>query len=182
MRAPVTQTSHVYVQVPASCVQKLLSTMIVSLAHDSSSAQVRAAVFEGLTFVLDNRLSHGVLKKLLPSLSSCLHDTSERVRASFAKMLLSVKSLRTIRYFDVVNLTSVLDRLAEDRARKRVASPLTALLLNSFFPRTGGRERQLGRALALLQRHPDAAFAFFEHLHEHVRGVRAHSLLTFSLE
>ncbi len=110
--------------------------MIVSLAHDSSSAQVRAAVFEGLNFVLDNRLSHGILKKLLPSLSSCLHDTSERVRASFAKMLLSVKSLRTIRFFDVVNLTSILDRLAEDRSRKRVASPLTALLLNSFFPRT----------------------------------------------
>ena len=110
--------------------------MIVSLAHDSSSAQVRAAVFEGLNFVLDNRLSHGILKKLLPSLSSCLHDTSERVRASFAKMLLSVKKLRTIRFFDVVNLTSILDRLAQDRSRKRVASPLTALLLNSFFPRT----------------------------------------------
>ena len=100
--------------------------------YDQSSAAVRAAVFEGLTFVLDNRLCHGAMKRILPSMANCIHDRSERVRGRFLDMLLQVKRIRDIRFFDVVPVEDLLERLACDTGKHTLAKKLTSLLLNSY--------------------------------------------------
>ena len=72
---------------------RTITCFVKQLVFDQSSAAVRAAVFEGILFVLDNRLSHGVMKRVLPSLASSIHDKAERVRSRFLDVLLQVLSL-----------------------------------------------------------------------------------------
>ena len=48
-------------------------------------------------FVIDNPLSHPLLKNLLPSLKSFIHDTSEKVILAFVDLLLKVRGLKTIK-------------------------------------------------------------------------------------
>lgn len=47
--------------------------------------------------VLQNRLSHPLMKNLLPILHNHLHDVSERVRLALLDLLLVVKGMRTIK-------------------------------------------------------------------------------------
>ena len=55
--------------------------------------------FQGLTYLLDNHLSHPLLKNLLPGLGDFVHDSSEKVRVAFLDLLLKVKGLRTIKVY-----------------------------------------------------------------------------------
>jgi hypothetical protein len=59
----------------------------LSQAHDSASAAVRAAVLEGIEYLMDCPLSITPLRVLLPTLAPLLHDRSERVRGAFMKLL-----------------------------------------------------------------------------------------------
>ncbi len=68
---------------------------------------------------------------LLPSLSPLLHDTAEKVRVAFVDLLTSVKTIRSIRFYDIVPVDQLLHRLAADKC---VTKKLTSLLLNSYFP------------------------------------------------
>jgi hypothetical protein len=56
-------------------------------AHDGASAAVRAAVIDGLEYLMDCPQSIAPLQVMLPSLAPLLHDRSERVRVSFMKLL-----------------------------------------------------------------------------------------------
>ena len=47
--------------------------------------------------LLDQRLSHPVLKELLPILGNHLHDTAERVRLALLDLLIVVKGMRSIK-------------------------------------------------------------------------------------
>lgn len=51
---------------PAETIRCFVSKLLVDLVHDASSSSVRAAVFEGVQFILDNHNSHAILKPLLP--------------------------------------------------------------------------------------------------------------------
>ena len=53
--------------------------------------------FQGIKYVLDNRLCHPLLKSLLPNLKNLLHDNSEQVRIAFLDLLLKVKGMRSIK-------------------------------------------------------------------------------------
>lgn len=100
-----------------------------------SSSHVRAAVFRGLAFVLDNHLSHPLLKIVLTQLAPLLHDRivstynlsllffrsdlylifgmmfkQEKVRSSFIDMLFVVKRIRSIRFYDIVKVDDLLAR------------------------------------------------------------------------
>lgn len=48
--------------IPEHTIRVLLAHVVNDLAHDSSSSNVRVAVLEGLRYLLDNHLSHPVLK------------------------------------------------------------------------------------------------------------------------
>ena len=79
--------------IPTGISHTILSFMINTSSKDSASGIVRIAVIEGIEMLLNNcPLSHGVLKKLLPFLSHSLHDSSEKVRYEFVKLLLLVRS------------------------------------------------------------------------------------------
>ena len=54
-------------------------------------------VMQGLMELLDNHLSHPLLKKLLPLLTNMFHDTSDRVRIAATNLLLKVKGIRSIK-------------------------------------------------------------------------------------
>ena len=44
--------------------KKFTMRLIKDLCFDASSSPVRAAVFRGLTYVLDNHLSHGLMREV----------------------------------------------------------------------------------------------------------------------
>ena len=54
-------------------------------------------LFQGLAYLLDNHLSHPLMKTLLPTLGNFLHDDSEKVRVTFIDLLLKVKGIRAIK-------------------------------------------------------------------------------------
>lgn len=56
---------------PAETIRCFISKLIVDLVNDASSSSVRAAVFEGVQFILDNHNSHSILKPLLPMVRCC---------------------------------------------------------------------------------------------------------------
>lgn len=60
--------------------------------------------------MLDNHLSHALMKTVLPQLAVLIHDKSESVRAAFVDLLLVVKDLRAINCFDIVSVDVLLTR------------------------------------------------------------------------
>jgi condensin-2 complex subunit G2 len=76
--------------IPSGTTFQILSYVVSTLGVDGSSAAVRAGVVNGLTELLGNPLAHTVLNGLLPVLANTVHDSSERVRLSFIKLLCKV--------------------------------------------------------------------------------------------
>ena len=52
---------------------------------------------KGLKVLLDNRLSHPLLKTLFVHLQDFVHDSSEKVRIAFLDVLIFVKGLKAIK-------------------------------------------------------------------------------------
>ncbi len=52
--------------------------------------------------LLEQRLSHPVLKQLLPVIGNHLHDTAERVRLALVDLLVVVKGMRFIKVCVIV--------------------------------------------------------------------------------
>lgn len=72
------------------------------------------------------------LQELLPQLGSHINDNSQQVRSAFLDLLIRVKSVRNIRFFDIVSLDNLFLRLAVDT--QAIAEKITNLLLHSYFP------------------------------------------------
>lgn len=64
---------------PAETIRCFISKLVVDLVNDASSSGVRAAVFEGLQFILDNHNSHSILKPLLPMVSLSLYSYESNI-------------------------------------------------------------------------------------------------------
>lgn len=160
--------------IPFATTQTLLLRLMKDLSHDASSYRVRCSVFDGLTYLLDNHLTHTTLKPLLPKIGDLVHDTHPAVRQSFVGLLSSASSIRTIRFFDVVPMAGLLHRLAEDGAGRSPAHrelrlALTRLLLPSFFRNgTGTPLEQMTGVLTLCHTNPAAAAHFYRTVAEFV--------------
>ncbi|XP_078666930.1 condensin-2 complex subunit G2-like isoform X1 [Branchiostoma floridae x Branchiostoma belcheri] len=147
--------------IPTTVVQDFLKKVIDDMANDCNSADVRAAVFKGIMFVLEQcPLSHPVLKTMLPRLRNNIHDKSEKVRLAFAQLLLKVKSVRAIKFWDVVPLDHIMARIAVDKTP--TATILVTLLFNSFVPLQKDNAKILERAIYLVEENPQAARRFFQ--------------------
>jgi len=112
-----------------------------------------------------------VLRSLLPSLGNLLHDRSERVRLSVVDMLLEVRQTKGFKFYHIIPVELLLARLAaEGEGSRPVASRLTGLLLDSYFPQgqqiTGAIQVQ--RTLSLLSSNPAAAHVFYQNLYAHI--------------
>ncbi|CAM9644328.1 unnamed protein product [Chrysoparadoxa australica] len=154
--------------IPSTTTRPLLTKMAAQLAFDASSPAVRVAVVEGMTALLDCPLALGVLKALLPSISSVLHDKNPRVRLAFVHLLQRVKAVRQITYYHICHVDAIQARLAADaKDRPAIASAITKLLMNSYFPQGGKGEVQVSRCIVFMEQNPSAATAFYSHIAEH---------------
>uniref|UniRef100_A0A8C3AZ16 Non-SMC condensin II complex, subunit G2 n=1 Tax=Cyclopterus lumpus TaxID=8103 RepID=A0A8C3AZ16_CYCLU len=150
---------------PPTIVTDFLKKLVMELASDSSSPDVRCSVFKCLTIVLDNSLSHPLLERLLPTLKYSLHDNSEKVRIVFLDMLIKVKAVRAAKFWDVCNMDHLLARLAIDS--HPVSKRVVDLLFKSFFPVNEAEREWCSRCITLIQMNPMAARKFYQHVHRH---------------
>ncbi|XP_056155721.1 condensin-2 complex subunit G2 [Lampris incognitus] len=145
---------------PATVITDFLKKLVIELAADTSSPDVRCAVFKCLAIVLDNPLSHPLLEKLLPALKYSLHDNSERVRIAFLDLLIKVKAVRAAKFWDVCNMDHLLARLAVDS--KPVSKRIVNLLFKSFFPVNEAEVEWCNRCITLIQMNRKAARKFYQ--------------------
>lgn len=163
--------------IPIHVVKHVLKHVICTLGQDSSCAGVRYAVCLGISDLLENPLSHGILRALLPSMKFSLHDTSEKVRIEFVRLLCKVKDIKSIQFYDIVSEEDLLLRLAADADRPTMSSVMTELLMNSFFPRgekgTSPEEKleQIHRCFVFLKKNEKAAITFYGHLSKHTSSA-----------
>ncbi|KAL9966949.1 hypothetical protein ACROYT_G025098 [Oculina patagonica] len=164
--------------IPAHIIKMFLTTLITELAFDTSSCAVRVAVFQGLKFLLDNRLSHPLLKPLLSNLQDLVHDQSEKVRIAFLDVLLLVKGLKAIKFWNIVPLEQLLSQLEVEQSAS-VIRRLVKLLVNSFHPTAKGVDVQVTRCSALWQSNPVAARKFYQYVHLHTTVSTTGKFMTF---
>uniref|UniRef100_A0A673X7X3 Non-SMC condensin II complex, subunit G2 n=1 Tax=Salmo trutta TaxID=8032 RepID=A0A673X7X3_SALTR len=149
--------------IPPTVITDFLKKLVVELANDTSSPDVRCSVFKCLTIVLDNSYSHPLLEQLLPALKNSLHDTSEKVRVAFLDMLLKIKAVRAAKFWKVSSMEHLLARLAVDS--QPVSKRIVNLLFNSFFPVNQSEEVWCERCVTLIQMNPKAARKFYQYSH-----------------
>ncbi|KAJ8036414.1 Condensin-2 complex subunit G2 [Holothuria leucospilota] len=146
---------------PAATVSSLLAKLIQEEVYDTSSPDVRAAVFKGLKYILDNPLSHPLMKHSLPSLGNFIHDTSEKVIIAFLELLLKVKGIRTIKVSSIVSIEHLLARL--EVSSPPLARRLVSLLINSFHPTNQEPDVQIERVIRLIRTNQAACRFFYRH-------------------
>ncbi|KAJ0022850.1 hypothetical protein NQD34_014984 [Periophthalmus magnuspinnatus] len=150
---------------PPIIITDFLKKILLELATDTSSADVRCSVFKCLTIVLDNALSHALLEKLLPNLKYSLHDNSEKVHTAFLDMLIKVKAVRAAKFWDVCHMDHLLARLATDT--QSVSKRIVNLLFKSFFPVNEPEKEWCCRCITLIQMNPMAARKFYQFAFKH---------------
>jgi hypothetical protein len=158
--------------IPLAVCKGLVSRLTTELVKDASAgaAAVRVAVFRGLSYLLDNVLSHGYLKVVLPSLEVYLFDSAESVQLAFIDLLLVVKRLKGMKYYDLVDLESIMLAL-ETTTSAKVTHKLLTLVLNSYFPSAKPMSSTLSRCFTLLRSHPRVCARAMLSLHEHTSTV-----------
>ena len=114
-----------------------------------------------------------MLRGLLTHVGALVHDKVEKVRVAVVKMLIAVKALKTIKYFDVVPVEHLTGRLAEEgegNMNGPVASALTGLMANSYFPDGNDVSGaiQIKRTLMFLSKDPRAARVFYHNISQHI--------------
>ena len=148
---------------PPATTRALLLQIVSEHACDAAAPAVRAAVCDGMRFLVDNPLSLVTLQTLLPRVSHLINDSSERVRVSMVALLDTVKGIKGIRYYDIVAPDALLNRLAADISHAPVATKLSTLLCQSLWPANKSLSEQAPRFIALIKRNRAAAAAFCTH-------------------
>jgi len=88
------------------------------------------------------------------------------VRVAFLDVLLLVKGLKAIKFWNIVPLEQLLAQLEVEKSAS-VIRRLVKLLVNSFHPTTKGADVQVTRCSALWQSNPVAARKFYQYVHLH---------------
>ena len=146
--------------------------MVAEHASDASSSAVRAGALNAVALLLEAPQSHAVLRPLLPSLGNLIHDKVETVRVAAVRLLLCVKKTPGIKYYHVVPVDHLTARLTQEEgqvhANNAVASGITALMLNSYFPANKSGPEQFHRTLTFLTNDPVAAAVFYANIAAHL--------------
>jgi hypothetical protein len=166
--------------IPTTTTKTFLELLVTQCARDANAAAVRVAVCEGLGYLLDNQLSHLALKDCLPRLEFMIHDRSPKVRSGFVALLLRVKHVRSIRFYNVCPIADLLARIAAESPHGGVMTPTAAglidLLLNSYMPYEKDETTQLRRCLSLCKKNPRAAVVFYMSVYPWVPATASVSL------
>jgi condensin-2 complex subunit G2 len=83
-------------------------------------------------------------------------------------LLLLVRKMRSIKFYEVVPVDALLLRLTV--APPAISKKITALLLSSYFPVSKPLGEQVKRGWSLLRKHPEAGKLFFANVHHHAPG------------
>ena len=154
-------------------IRSLLNIIIMKHANDSSSAAVRVQAIKGIALLLDAPASHAVLKPLLSLVGNHIHDSVEKVRLECVKLLLKVKGIKGIKYYHVVPSQHIMSRLAVEgitmqRPNGSVASAISELLLNSYFPKGAKGSDQINRTLSFIMQNRNASRVFYSNISSHL--------------
>ncbi len=156
--------------IPISTTKQILSYIVSTLGCDCACANVRVAVIKGLEELLEQPLSHMVLKGLLPVLANSVHDTNDKVRLAFIQLLIRVKGVRGIHFYHIIPIEHLLSRLTEDISRPAIGKAISKLLVNSYYPQSDGKAsmnmEQLRRCLQFIHDNITAAEVFYSNLSE----------------
>lgn len=147
--------------IPVETIKSLITKMMQDLVWDASSADVRASVIMSMMNLLNNQMFIPMLKPILPQLCNHIHDSSEKVRVAMVELLLKVKGIRAIKYWDIVPLEHILARLEIDS--HPVIRRIMKLLQSTFIPLDKPKSVQLDRCVALIESSRGAARQFFHH-------------------
>ncbi|KAM4705900.1 condensin-2 complex subunit G2 [Rhinophrynus dorsalis] len=168
-------TAKYWEMIPPAILTELLRKVLGDLAADVSSADVRCSVFKCLPILLDNKLSHPLLEKMLPALKHSLHDNSEKVRVAFVDMLLKIKAVRAAKFWKICPMEHILARLEVDS--RPVSRRIVNLLFNSFFPVNQPEEVWCERCVTLTQMNSAAARKFYQYAYEHTAPTNIAKLM-----
>jgi hypothetical protein len=161
--------------IPSNTSRSLLTTVASKCAFDKTSSIVRVAAVNGIASLLEQPLCHPVLKALLPSMQSLIHDKSEKVRYALVGLLQRVSSVRAIKFFQVVTVEHLHARLAIDFQNECPSTPsaIVRLFIPSYLPSMSDSddhekdEVHLKRCLTFLKQSPTAALGFYSLALEH---------------
>lgn len=174
--------------VPTSTTKQILSYVVGTLGSDASCSNVRLAVVSGLGELLEQPLSHSVLKNLLPLLANTIHDSAEKVRIGFIEILCKVKSIRGMHFYNIVPVDQLIQRLQEDCNKPAITNVMTKLLLHSYYPQGDKSVAPMGpeqtrRCIKFVRHNSIAAEAFYSNLlnYTSVGSVSKLSIMIFTL-
>ena len=146
--------------VPSYVLNKLVSIMIRDLAFDAASPRVRQAVVRGLQVILKCPRSHIYLQKVLTRVGKCIHDVNDSVRLAMIDLLVEIKGVKAIKYWDVCPIEGLLAQLENDKPPAR--QKIVKLLMNSFFPGNVDEDTKVERCIYLIKENRAASRKFYE--------------------
>ncbi|KAL1208038.1 hypothetical protein V5N11_008185 [Cardamine amara subsp. amara] len=147
--------------IPSAIITKILTKILDDMSHESCS-EVRLSTVNGITYLLANPQSHGILKVVLPRLGHLMLDNVTSVRVAMVDLLLLLRDVRAFQFNTVVNLDVLLSVLAADQTN--VAKGIAQLLIPSYFPSRKRAEEACQRCRTLIHRNPTAGARFCEFL------------------
>ncbi|CAL1270981.1 unnamed protein product [Larinioides sclopetarius] len=146
---------------PEDMLRTYFKIIVNDLSCDSSSADVRCAVAKGFKVLLENPLTLPTMQVILPRLKPLFHDISDPVRVAFCQLLLRVKKICAIKYFNVVPIEHLLARMEEDTV---IAKLIVNLIHNSYFPKDEGPDGWLTRCVEMIKKDRGASRVFFQYV------------------
>lgn len=138
-----------------------------------ASSGVRVAAVNAIALILQAPQSHAVLRPLLPFIGNLIHDKVEKVRLAVTNMLQRIKNLKGIKYHHVVPVDHLTSRMAlegQGSLNGQMASALTGLMANAYFPQGDSVSGvvQIQRTLTFLAKDPMAATVFYSNISKHI--------------
>lgn len=146
---------------PEEMLKTFFRIIVDDLSRDSATPEVRIAVVKGLKCLLENPLTVRCLVSVLPKMTGLFHDISENVRIAFCQLLLRVKKISAIKYFEIVPIHHLFARMEEDC--HAVKKAISNLLYNSYFPKNEDAKVWLGRCLEIIKSERLATRVFFSY-------------------
>lgn len=86
--------------IPSTTITKIITKIFDDMSHESCS-EVRLSTVNGITYLLANPQSHGILKVVLPRLGHLMLDNVTSVRVAMVDLLLLIRDVRTFQFHTV---------------------------------------------------------------------------------
>ncbi|CAN8311424.1 unnamed protein product [Cochlearia groenlandica] len=147
--------------IPSATITKIIMKIFDDMSHESCS-EVRLSTVNGITYLLGNPQSHGLLKVVLPRLGHLMLDNVTSVRVAMVDLLLLLRDVPNFQFNTVVSLDVLLSVLSSDQTH--VAKGIARLLMPSYFPSRKKAGEACTRCSTLVNRNPKAGARFCEFL------------------